>query len=447
MKFIDILEKEENPQKIYYWACILGGEDSFNPLIHKVVEILLKNYDFDIYLYSPSGRGIPKVKLNTKEKKIIKELNKKFNTNKNNKINYINRNILYDNSLSIRGFTDIQLIYQGNAKTFGRIPDYIINNNDIKILRKLINTYDKEELIKVLQIYFQLYQQFHANKLFWYNHQGLFNKNGIEIDYKNNDYTYSREKANYISNIITSLFYMGDCRENSFIYSLIKEIENLDNFTKLINKSNYNEVEKIIKNNYRIFNINIYYNSHFEKSKDYGKYLPTFKEIKNTDNLNSFEKKMLKYDKYIYVENHNNNGIILDNNKIHFYDLMYNDNYKKLNNEYTAEYVFDNRILNVNDLMIETKSCGIKPNIKIIVEIIEPFYDVIKNKQEITNLVYLGKKIEIPKIFYNINKYVIEREKEFYEIRKSIFNKNIKVNRFDVKKESKFTEYLLLEDL
>lgn len=447
----NIIQVENDPLKIYYWACILGGEDSFNPLVHHVSEFLLKKFDFNLKLYSPSGNGFKKSSRSLASefnKKIFKEFKKKFNAYPNKyepKFDW--KNNLYNTSLNLRGFTDsIQLIYKGNADEYGRVPDYIINKNDIKILKNLIKNKD---LTNRLQIYFQTYQQFHGNKLFWYNHQGNFYKNGIEIDFTYaKDFKYPRESANYTSNIITSLFYMGDCREHAFIYALIKEIENLELFNKYLHSGDFEKVEEIITNNYRIFNLNIYYNSHYTKDPNYFKYLPNYKPIIIGDDLNNFEKENLKFDKFILAENHNNVGIILNDNSIHFYDIMYNDNYKKLNKEYLAEYTFNDRIIsNFKDNLVKVKSGGVYPDIEIVIELLPIFYDIMVNKTPITGLVYLGNDVKLPKNFYDINKFVVQRENEFYKIRKSIFNKNIKVNHFNKNPPSKFTEYLLIEDL
>lgn len=442
-----IIEIEEDPLKIYYWACIFGGEDSYNPLVHYVSEFLLQRFDFNPKLYSPSGSGFKKMKL--KDKKIFNNFKKKFTDVPIKKsIAFDWKNDLYKKSLSIRGFTDsVQLIYQGNARKFGRVPDYIINKHDITVLKNLMK--NKEDLIKRLQIYFQTYQQFHGNKLFWYNHQGLFYENGIEIDYTfAKDFKYPRSEANYTSNLITSLIYMGDCREHSLIYALIKEIDNLDNFNKAINNNNFEKVEEIIKNNYRIFNMNIYYNSHYSKDPDYFKYLPTYEVINDGDDLNFYEKKNLKFDKFIFAENHNNIGLIIDNSSIHFFDIMYNNNYKKLNKEYLAEYTFDDRIVtNIKNGYTTIKSEGVYPDIEIIVEFLPHIYNIIINKEIITDLVYLNNKIKLPKNFYDTDKFVIQREKEFYKLRLNTFKKNIRVNRFKKSPPNKFTEYLLLEDL
>lgn len=451
----NIIQVENDPRKIYYWACIFGGEDSFNPLVHHVSEFLLKKFDFNPKLYSPSGNGFKKISRSLASsldsefnKKLFKNFKKKFTDFPNKYIPKFNwKNNLYDTSLNLRGFTDnIQLIYKGNAVEYGRVPDYIINKFDIKILKNLMKNTD---LINRLQIYFQTYQQFHGNKLFWYNHQGNFYKNGIEIDFTYaKDYKYSRESADYTSNIITSLFYMGDCREHSLIYALIKEIENLELFNKYLDSCDFDKVEEVIANNYRIFNFNIYYNSHYSKDPVYYKYLPNYNPIKIGDELNIFEKQYLKFDKFVLAENHNNVGIILNDNTIHFYDIMYNNNYKKLNKEYLAEYTFHDRIIsNFKNNTVKVKSNGVYPDIEIIIEILPVFYDIIKNKTPISDLVYLGKNVKIPNNFYDINTFVIQRENEFYKIRKNIFKKNIKVNRFNKNKPSKFTEYLLIEDL
>jgi hypothetical protein len=443
----NIIEIEEDPLKIYYWACIFGGEDSYNPLVHHVCDFLLKRFDFNPKLYSPSGSGFKKMKLTNK--KIFNNFKKKFaDFPIKNEIKFDLENKLYDMSLNIRGFTDsIQLIYQGNAREFGRVPDYIINKFDLTILKNLMK--NKDDLINRLQIYFQTYQQFHGNKLFWYNHQGLFYKNGIEIDFSfAKDFKYTRGEANYTSNLITSLFNMGDCREHALIYALIKEIENLENFNNAIDNNNFHKVEEIIKNNYRIFNINIYYNSHYTKDPNYYKFLPTYEIIKDNDELNSFEKENLKFGKFIYAENHNNIGLILDNTSIHFFDVMYNNNYKKLNKEYLAEYTFDDRIVsNIKNNIVKIKSEGVLPDIEIVLEFIPHIYNIIVNKNPITNIIYLNNNIKLPRNFYEIDKFVIQREIELHKLRQNIFKKNIKVNRFKKSPPSKFTEYLLLEDL
>lgn len=442
----NIIINEDDPQKIYYWACMLGGEDSHNPLIHHTCEYLLKKFQFNPKLYSPSGRGFRKT--NLINKKIFKEFKKKFDKYPNNFQPVFNwENKLYDISLNIRGFTDsIQPIYQGNAREFGRIPDYIINKNDINILKNIMKNKD---YINRLQLYFQTYQQFHGNKIFWYNHQGNFYKNGIEIDYTYaKDFKYTRDSAEYISNIITSLFFMGDCREHAFIYALIKEIDNLELFHKYLYSNDFDKVEELIINNYRIFNFNIYYNSHYEKDPNYYKYLPTYQPIKDKDELNIFEKENLKFNKFIFAENHNNIGLIRNEKDIHFFDIMYNNNYKKLNKEYLAEYVFDDRVIkNFKNNIATVKSCGVYPDIEIVMELIPPLYNIIINKVPIKGLVYLNNIIKIPKNFYDIDKFIVQREKEFYELRKKIFNKNIMVKRFNKIPPSKFTEYLLIEDL
>jgi hypothetical protein len=60
---------------------------------------------------------------------------------------------------------------------------------------------------------------------------------------------------------------------------------------------------------------------------------------------------------------------------------------------------------------------------------------------------FVSKNIEIPKNFYDVNKYVVQREIESYNNRIKFFNINNRLYRYKQFQQEKQTAYLLLEDI
>jgi hypothetical protein len=124
------------------------------------------------------------------------------------------------------------------------------------------------------------------------------------------------------------------------------------------------------------------------------------------------------------------------------YDLSLTENKKK----FYGEYIVNDKNIIINDTFIELGQNDFYSNLNIIAKIKQPFFINYRYETKLKKkLFYLSEKFKIPNIFYNINEFIIKRENQYYELRKEMYNKNIKVNRYT--KTSTNNSYFLLEDI
>jgi hypothetical protein len=124
------------------------------------------------------------------------------------------------------------------------------------------------------------------------------------------------------------------------------------------------------------------------------------------------------------------------------YDLVLTNN----KNKFYGEYIVDNKKIIINNFFIELGHNDYYQNLNVICKIKEPFFINFRYENKLKNkLFYLSNIFNIPDNFYNINKFVIDREKVYYELRKKYYNKKININRYT--KINTNNSYFLLNDL
>jgi hypothetical protein len=440
---------------------MLGGYNSIDYLIHLIVYNLNKVAVIDLSLYFPYKVDIEKKMNDTlkyynfysdQHKNIINifiaKLNKlKIVNNTNNKYYPIEFKYYYENTTTLRGFNqyiNFNKVYIGNFNNYKRILDYFINDKDISIMNNLIINNQNEDMIKIFKIYFQIPQLMHKNRHFWMNKESLFESYNICL--KNNTNIKCKSRTdNYNSNLITSLLTYGDCRDLALLLEFYLCCIEWNKYLNLLKNFKSKKIIKLIHNQSRIINVDVYMNGYYNKKLDL--MIPI-----NNNNNNNNNNLLYKNNNYIFYENHN--FIVTTkyrNNKIKFItrDIMYNKYDLVLTNnknKFYGEYIVDNKKIIINNFFIELGHNDYYQNLNVICKIKEPFFINFRYENKLKNkLFYLSNIFNIPDNFYNINKFVIDREKVYYELRKKYYNKKININRYT--KINTNNSYFLLNDL
>ena len=480
LQLIDLLDAEKINdkylKKIYYFCCIIGGGDSIDYYMHKLVYKISRSIKINLQLYYYKEFSFEKIINNTEKYKnlhnekniqIFKNfINKIKDNNINNKFienKYQKENqIIYDNSVNFRGFNQVinfNKVYQGNLCEYGRVNNYYINLKDIFILNKLKEIY-KEKIETVIQCYLQIYQVFHILNLFYYNHSSLFIERNICIDYENYDTNCLKRTHKFKSNITSCLENYGDCREINLIKNLLMLIEEFDNFLKLFEKEDFEKIEEMIINQTRLISLDIYIKGHLEKPLPYvSKYLYNDEYLDENDKLNKAEMnklKIIKGKKMIFLENHVLNiNINLKSNKLILHDLLYKENNLIFDKDniydylYSADYYFD-KVETFLDCKNKLFDLGVNFSNDKVIQIGLITYNLFQtfkiDKVNPYDYNYLSNPYKLHKDFYDVNKFVIWREKKMYYNRIKYFNKKYFVQRY-TKPETKYRNtYFLLED-
>jgi len=461
-------------EKIYYFCCIIGGIESIDYFLHKIVEKISKSIKINLIYYSYKKFSFIDILNKTKNNIIyyskdeIKIFQNFINNIKNNNIKNkhceLNNDIieLYDKSLNLRGFNqhiNFNKVYCGNFNVFGRVNNYYINQKDIDLLNK-IKEIHKSNYKNALKCYFQIFQMFHMNKLFWYNHQSIIIKNNICIDHKKYKHNCKSRQDKYISNISVALQNYGDCREINFIMNLYLLIDEFDIFMKYFNQNNFNKIKKIILNQKRLFSVKTYIDGHLEKifpDKNY--FIYNNNKITSKSILNNYEKKhctIINNKRVIKLENHNLifKFTINDNSyKIIIEDLLYDNSNLMFdqNNIYDSLFCSD-YILNGQEIKFYKKYLDFGYNIfnKKVVQYAKFdkmfFLKSYLHKNPKNKLIYLSKPFTFHNKFFNINKFILNREVRIYHNRKKYFYIDKKVFRYKKNINNRKLKYFLLED-
>jgi len=359
----------------------------------------------------------------------IKKLKPQTNTNKSE----YNQNLtnLFEKTVNLRGFNqkfNFNKVFCGNKKT---VKDYFINQSDINIMNKIIES-NPHNILKVLKVYFQVPQLMHPNKHYYYNRLALMKSYGI--------YDYNNMKTN----LITSLINYGDCRELALILNFYYCIKEWDEYLELLKVFDIMKITKLIKNQKRIIDVDIYFSCYFEKFKSVDECLPFPKNIN----------KYLPYNdkKYSYYENHNFViQIKYTNNKfkIKTHDIMYNKyDFIIKNKLFIGDYIVNNKKIKLDDDIIVLGTNDFNKNINVIgklntVMCNSIFFNKDNNSQN-NKLLFLSKELVLPHNFYDIDNFVKAREHKFDYLRLKYFLKNKKVLHYN---GSSALSYFLLDDL
>lgn len=480
LQLIDLLKSDKINdnylKKIYYFCCIIGGGDSIDFYMHKLVYKISKSIDINLQLYYYKDFSFEKLLKNTEKyknlysNKNIEIFNNFIDKIKNNNIKskfiinkYQEENIyLYDSSVNFRGFNqfiNFNKVYQGNLCEYGRVNNYFINLKDIIILKKLKDIY-KDKVETAIQCYLQIFQVFHILNLFFYNHTSLFIERNICVDYDNYDENCMKRTHNFKSNITTCLENYGDCREINLIKNLLHLMDEFDIFIKYFKEDKFIKMEELIINQIRLISLDVYIKGRLEKPLPYvSKYLYNDKYLEEDDKLNKAELnklKIIKGKKMVFLENHVINiKINLLKKNIIIHDLLYKkenlifdmDNvYDYL---YSADYYFDKRET-FFDKKHKLLDLGVNFSNDKVIQLGEITYNLFQTFK-IDNInpfdyLYLSNPYKLHKSFYNVNEFVIWREKKMYYNRIKYFNKKYYVERY-TKPEKKYRNtYFLLED-
>lgn len=459
-QLIDSLDS--SPEDLFYFLCIQGGADSLDYYSHLIAQALLSTpkLKLDYSLYSPTNMSfktlLEKTKDNAKfysknEQKIFEDFITKlkeqysitelFDRLKDKPDNTLIQ--FYFRSNSVRGFTqkiNFQRVFHGNLDKNGRTPSYIINEKDIGFF---LNFIENKNYTKLLNVYFQTYQQNHPNKVFNYNQAAVLYDNA-KICTLPDMKGCKKPEIEGLSNLVMSLLYGGDSREHALVLALINEIIVYQKFLKAKKAS---DKIKLIKENYRIVNFDLYLNSHFEMDEEKKSILPNFKAIKKTDTLNPYETQHLfefKGQRYINTKSHSMLGIF-DKGSIKLFDLFYNKNSKKLSKDFQGLYIFDEQKVK----LIEHEGAPFFLIKSILGRQIFPMFNPsidLKIKETKKHL-YLGKQVDFPEYFYDINNFVSIRETYLYEIKDKIFGKGYPLFRYSKDYKGTKVTYYLVDDL
>jgi hypothetical protein len=475
-QLISIIEKYNDTDEyllfIYYTCCMLGGYESIDHLIHILVKNIRNVIYIDITLYYPYEINLDekieetKIYFNfynnherNKINKFISKLKKKYN-NKNTTVYYPDKfKFYYNNTITLRGFNqfiNFNKVFIGNFNKDGRVIDYFINDRDIEIMDKIIKINDKEDMIKVFKIYFQIPQLMHANKHYYMNKEGLF-KDYNFCSFINNAPNCKIRYGNYNSNLITSLLTYGDCRDSSFLLEFYLCYIEWTVYLDLIKNFsfNLNKIINLIRSQNRIVNLDVYMDGIYPKFKNKIKPIKEFKYLPQLtqDPKNYIFVQLYQNKKYFYYENHN--FVIktkFKNNKLLFkaVDLMYNKYDLNFVKDYLGlfrgDYIVDNKNLIIDNNFIELGKNDFNPKLNIICKLDRPFNSNFRYEDNLKNkLIYLSNEFKIPNNFYNINKFIIDRENLFYKLRKKYFMKDIIVKRYNNNTQN--ISYFLMEDL
>lgn len=477
LQLVELLDinkiNDEYLKKIYYFCCFIGGGESIDYYMHKLVYKISKSIKIELNLYHYKNFSFIDLLKNTEQykdlypKHIITKFNNFIDKIKDNDINnnyndyeYFTKNInIFESSLSIRGFNqriNFNKVYQGNICQYGRVNNYFINFKDIEILLKIKDIY-KEKYEDAIQTYLQIYQMYHTLNLYYYNHTSLFIERNICSDSKDIYNINCIKRSHELkSNITTCLENYGDCREINLIKLIYIEIDNFNNFLIYFNNNNFNEMEKMIINHFRLISLDIYMNGRFKKPLRYvNKYLFTGDELKDDDELNKYELNYLKIinnNKMIRVENH---VIVIEMNKeIILHDLLYKEKNLKFNMDiiydsiYSADYYFDKVIgKNKQDYLELGNNYFNEKIFQYGIISYLPFgqFKIMKNSDY--EYVYVSNPYKLNKFFYNVNKYILWRENKMYYNRIKYFDFKYKVFRYIYPINSYKNSYFLLEDL
>ena len=244
---------------------------------------------------------------------------------------------------------------------------------------------------------------------------------------------------NFKSNITTCLENYGDCREINLIKNLLILIDEFDNFLKLLEQDDFQKMEEIIINQTRLISLDIYIKGHIEKPLPYvHKYLYNDEYLDENDKLNRAEMnklKVIKGKKMIFLENHVLNiNIDLKNSKLILHDLLYKKNNLIFDKDniydylYSADYYFDKR-----DTFLDDKNklldLGVNFSNDKVIQLGLITYNLFQtfkiDKINPHDYYYLSNPYKLHKDFYDVNKFVIWREKKMYYNRIKYFNKSI----------------------
>jgi hypothetical protein len=462
-QLIDIIKNDNSDEYllfIYYTCCILGGYESIDYLIHLLVSNIIKCIKVDLSLYYPDKINIElRMKETEKYYKFYSNEDKKKvesfieNLKVNNKIKqeYISssdiKNILL-NTTSLRGFHEkinFGKVFWGNISV---VKNYFINDQDIKIMKKIMKKYKNEDMLKVFKIYFQVPQLMHAYNNYKLNRDALM----LEYNYCIDNYSYKKSQKNcikrhykQITNLMTSLMNYGDCRELALTLELyycmkewLKYLSYLKDFTK-----NENKIIKLIKNQKRIINMDIYFNAYNSNYNDEFKTVKDFKIMSN-------EKGDLSYNgkNYKLYENHNFVIKIKKNNSIKCSDIMYNKYDLSLKDTFfIGDYIIDEKIPVIKYPFIEFGKNDFNDKVTVIGKISRTMFQDFNYYEELQNkFLYLSNNFSITENFYKIDKFIILREKFYDKLRIKYFDeKPISVNHYE--ENSKNLKYFLLNDI
>jgi hypothetical protein len=455
-QLIDTLDT--SPEELYYFLCIQGGSDSLDYYSHLIAQRLLSTpkLKLDYSLYSPSNASLKSLLEKTKDnakfyskieqKKFEEFLNKFEVTNELfDRLKEKPDNTLiqfYFRSNSIRGFTqkiNFNRVFHGNLDKNGRTPSYIINEKDISFFLSFIQN---KNYTKLLNVYFQTFQQNHPNRVFNYNQAAVLYDNA-KICTLPDMKGCKKPEMEGLSNLTMSLLYGGDSREHSLVLALINEIIVFQKFMKA--KKPADKI-KLIKENYRIVNFDLYLNSHFEMDETKKSILPNFKPIKKGDSLNPYETQHLfefKDQRYINTKSHSMLGIF-DKGNVNLFDLFYNKNSKKLSKDFHGLYLFDEQKVK----LIETMFFLTDKNTVLGRQIFPMFNPSIDLKiKETKKHLYLGKQVDFPEYFFDINNFITIRETYLYEIKDKIFGKGYPLFRYSKDYKGTKVTYYLVDDI
>jgi hypothetical protein len=425
------------------------------------VSNIIKCIKVDLELYYPGSFDI-ELRMNetksyynfySKEEKenveqFIKNLKYK---NLNQKHNPIEINEILSDTTSLRGFNqkiNYGKVYWGNINV---VKNYFINNKDIKIMKTIMKKYKNEDIIKVFKIYFQVPQLMHAYNNYKDNRDALMREYNFCIknyDYKKSQYGCIKRDFDQITNLTTSLMNYGDCRELALIlefYYCLKEWLKYMSYLKDF-KKNENKIIKLIKNQKRLINMDIYFDAYNKNNKN------IFATVKDFDILTN-EKGDLSYNNknYVLYENHNFVIKMRKNNKKYSYkfkDIMYNKyDLKLINTYFVGDYLINDKKPKIEYPFIELGKNDFNKLVSVIGKMSRNMFKDFTYTNDLDNkFLYLSNDFEIPKNFYDIDIFVKLREEYYNKLRKKHYSGKV----FNVEHytgNSKYLKYFLLEDL
>ena len=485
---IDVIKKynhkkkygPKKQQKVFYFCCMVGGYESYDKLVHLLVNTLRHSIKVNLCLYYPFKVDIDKrieeteLMYNDKDKE---EIDLYLKNIKNN-----NKQSVWDNKIDIKWveFLNISMtlrglyervnynkIYVGNFSDYGKVLNYYINDVDINIINKLREIYGDNKMESLFRAYFQMPQLMHPTKFFWYDHQALLLKENICVDYKKKKINYNinckERDDSYISNLTTILMNYGDCRESSLILGVYKHIIEWQLFIDLLNKKKFNEIENLIINQRRLISTDIYLNSNlvYIDYVNYPKYYFNLKVLNKNSKIDKQTKiKMINNKIFYQAENHefnimmelkNGNYILKCNDLMYSHDMFRYDMNDKYDRLYSGDYLIDGIKIKYD---VEYYNLGKNVFNKKIFQYGVPIIPMFKRNIyyfKDYNLkgkyIFISKNIELSKNFYDIDKYIVEREMNAYNNRIKYFFINNKISRYIQYKEARQTAYFLLEDI
>jgi hypothetical protein len=317
-------------------------------------------------------------------------------------------------------------------------------------MKNIMKKNKSEDILKIFKIYFQVPQLMNVDNNYKDNRDALMKEYNFCIDndnYKKSQLGCIEKKYTHITNLITSLMNYGDCRELALIlefYYCMREWFKYLLYLKDFEK-NENKIIKLIKNQKRLFSVDIYFDAYKDR-KDRFSTVKDFIKLTNQKSNLTYNKK-----KYMLYENHN--FVIKLRKKENRYtykcsDIMYNKYDFKLNNTYyVGDYIVNNKKPKLKYPFFEFGKNDFNDSVNVLAKIRQTMF---KNFTYVDNLtdkfLYLSNDFNISENFYDINKFVEEREKYYYLLRKKHYNtKMFKVEHYS--ENSKHLQYFLLEDL